>query len=40
MREEITDAELAVFANSRHGLPLSHGKACARVLENFLSRRT
>jgi pimeloyl-ACP methyl ester carboxylesterase len=40
MREEITDAELEVFANSRHGLPLSHGKACARVLENFLSRRT
>ena len=40
MREEIPDAELEVFANSRHGLPLSHGEACARVLADFLARRT
>lgn len=40
MREEIPDAELEVFANSRHGLPLSHGEACARVLADFLERRT
>lgn len=39
MREEIPDAELEVFANSRHGLPLSHGEACARVLADFLARR-
>ena len=40
MREEIPDAELEVFANSRHGLPLSHGEACARVYAKFLARRT
>lgn len=40
MRNEIPDAELEVFANSRHGLPLSHGEMCARVLEDFLVRRT
>jgi len=40
MREEIPGAELEVFANSRHGLPLSHGEACARVYSEFLARRT
>lgn len=40
MREEIPGAELEVFANSRHGLPLSHGDACARVYKDFLARRT
>jgi len=39
MREDIRDAELDVFAHSRHGLPLSHGEACARVLADFLMRR-
>jgi pimeloyl-ACP methyl ester carboxylesterase len=40
MREEIPGAELEVVANSRHGLPLSHGETCARVLADFLARRT
>lgn len=39
MRAAIADAELQVFAHSRHGLPLSHGRACAEVLAEFLSRR-
>lgn len=40
MHELIADSELQVFANSRHGLPFSHGKACAKVLAGFLQRRT
>lgn len=32
-------SELQVFAHSRHGLPFSHGKACAKVLADFLARR-
>ncbi len=40
MREEIPGAELEVFANSRHGLPLSHGEACARAYLEFMERRT
>jgi pimeloyl-ACP methyl ester carboxylesterase len=39
MRKQISGAELQVFAHSRHGLPLSHGEACARVLKEFLGRR-
>ena len=39
MRAAIPAAELQVFAHSRHGLPLSHGRACAEVLAAFLSRR-
>ncbi|MDP6351799.1 MAG: alpha/beta hydrolase [Alphaproteobacteria bacterium] len=39
MRAAIPDAELQVFAHSRHGLPLSHGADCARVLAEFLDRR-
>ncbi len=39
MREAMPDAELQVFANSKHGLPLSHAQACARTLDEFLSRR-
>lgn len=40
MRDEIIGAEIQVFAHSKHGLPLSHGEACARVLLDFLERRT
>ena len=40
MRDAIANAELQVFAHARHGLPLSHGPACARVLKSFLSRRS
>jgi pimeloyl-ACP methyl ester carboxylesterase len=39
MRKQIPGAELQVFAHSRHGLPLSHARACARVLKEFLGRR-
>lgn len=39
MRAVIPDAELQLFAHSRHGLPLSHGRQCAQVLGDFLLRR-
>lgn len=38
MRTAIPNAELQVFAHSKHGLPLSHGQACARALKDFLDR--
>jgi pimeloyl-ACP methyl ester carboxylesterase len=38
MHEAIPDSRLQVFADSKHGLPLSHGEACARVLARFLDR--
>jgi len=38
MRAAIPGAELQVFAHSRHGLPLSHGRACAETLTAFLER--
>jgi pimeloyl-ACP methyl ester carboxylesterase len=34
----LPDARLQVFAGARHGLPLSHGTECARVLRAFLDR--
>ena len=40
MRAAIPDAELQVFAHSRHGLPLSHGRACAETLAAFLAPAT
>lgn len=40
MHDMIPGSELQVFAHARHGLPLSHGEACARVLDDFLARRT
>lgn len=40
MCEKIPGSEIQVFAHSRHGLPLSHGKQCAKVLLEFLNRRT
>ena len=39
MRGMIPGAELQVFAHARHGLPLTHGDRCPRVLRDFLSRR-
>ena len=38
MKQQIPDCELQVFAHARHGLPLSHGAACAQVLQEFLAR--
>lgn len=40
MKQQIPDCELQVFAHTRHGLPLSHGGACAQVLRDFLARHT
>lgn len=34
--QRLANARLQVVANSRHGLPFSHAKACARVLREFL----
>ena len=39
MRAAIPGAELQVFAHAKHGLPLSHGRACAETLAEFLARR-
>jgi len=39
MHALIVGSELQVFAHSKHGLPLSHGEVCARVLLEFLERR-
>lgn len=39
LRSRIPQAELQVFAHAKHGLPLSHGARCARVLRDFLERR-
>jgi hypothetical protein len=40
MRAAIPGAELKVFPHSRHGLPLSHGRACAQVMAEFLDRHS
>lgn len=34
----VKQTELQVFAGARHGLPLSHGVECARLLVDFLDR--
>ena len=34
----VKQTELQVFRGARHGLPLSHGKECARLLVDFLDR--
>lgn len=39
MRAAIPGAQLQVFAHSKHGLPLSHARACADTLAAFLARR-
>lgn len=36
----LPDAEMQVFAHSRHGLPFSHGHECGRALRSFLNRRS
>ncbi len=38
LAELVPQAEIAVFAGARHGLPLSHGKAAAATLLAFLAR--
>ena len=39
MRRKLPNAELEVFAHSKHGLPLSHGAQCAAVARGFLERQ-
>ena len=39
LHAKIAGSELQVFPHSRHGLPLSHGRECARALRRFLRRR-
>lgn len=39
IRQRLPDCELAVFPNSRHGLPFSHASACARAVLDFIGRR-
>ncbi len=39
LHARLPDAELQVFAHARHGLPFSHGRACAAALRDFLARR-
>ena len=34
----LPDARFHVFAHAKHGLPFSHGKECALVLREFLTR--
>ncbi|HWI36092.1 MAG TPA: alpha/beta hydrolase [Burkholderiales bacterium] len=36
----LPDGRLQIFARAKHGLPLSHGMECARVLRNFLDERS
>ncbi len=36
----LANVRMEIFANSRHGLPFSHAKACARVLREFLDAST
>lgn len=36
----LPSSEMQVIAGARHGLALSHGAECARVLRDFLARRT
>jgi 3-oxoadipate enol-lactonase len=35
----VPGAELCIFPNTRHGLPFSHGEACAREMLRFLMTR-
>lgn len=38
MHAQIPNAQLQVFAHSKHGLPLSHGEQCAHALLDFINR--
>jgi pimeloyl-ACP methyl ester carboxylesterase len=39
LKDLVPDAELQVFAHTRHGLPFSHARACAETVERFLATR-
>lgn len=36
----LPDSEMQVFAHSKHGLALTHGRDCADALVDFIARRT
>jgi pimeloyl-ACP methyl ester carboxylesterase len=40
LQAQIPGAKLQVFAHARHGMPLSHGRACAKSVLAFLQRQT
>ena len=39
IRQRLPNCELAVFPNSRHGLPFSHARECAHAVLDFLGRQ-
>lgn len=39
IRQHVPNCELAVFPNSRHGLPFSHAPECAQTVLDFLRRQ-
>ena len=39
LHARIAGSELQVFPHARHGLPMSHGRACAQAMRAFLERR-
>lgn len=39
MHRLLPNAELNVLGHAKHGLPFSHGKACAALLRSFLGAR-
>ena len=38
LHARLPDSELQIFSHAKHGLPFSHGSACAGVLRDFLER--
>jgi pimeloyl-ACP methyl ester carboxylesterase len=38
LRDSLPQAELQIFAHSKHGLPLSHARPCAEAFSAFLQR--
>ena len=40
IKQRVPDCELAVLANSRHGLPFSHARQCAQAVLEFVQRRS
>ena len=40
LHAHLADSELQIFSHAKHGLPFSHGRACAGVLRAFLERKS
>ena len=39
LHARLADSEMAILPKARHGLPVSHGPACAAILRDYLDRR-